>query len=208
MTQEREQWTNVINVIVLGGSMAKRLAVSSTIILTVFVILAQSFAAVRQTEPKSAEQRKAERARRREAERRQKWDPNSVVAGIDFLADPNAIENKLKEFKGLKKALKSLNDKGRDERKEWRRVRSDEDDIEDRRDFAKALQGQLIAELSMIREVALEENAEKTVAAIEGLLLDRQQRYAEVLKDLQKSLKRLEERERNRRRNRRSSRER
>lgn len=58
-------------------------------------------------------------------------------------------------------------------------------DIENKTDLAKAVHEQLRVEISYVRSVAVEEEAKKTTAAIDGVLLYRQTRFEEFFKKME-----------------------
>jgi len=51
--------------------------------------------------------------------------------------------------------------------------------VDNKEDLANTVNEQLLIEFTSIRTVAVEEEAKKTIAAIEGLMLSRQQRFEE-----------------------------
>jgi len=169
----------------------KRSILSILLLLALFFILAETFAAAEKEDPKPTSKSTVAKSPARRP-RRDRWDANSLTADLKFLADPKAIKSKLDEFEGLKKALADINKKSQKETREWTSALGLEDNIEGRRDLAKAAQGQAIAELVFVRELALEEGAVKTAAAIEGLLLDKQERLGKVLKKLEATMRKLQ----------------
>lgn len=52
--------------------------------------------------------------------------------------------------------------------------------VDNKEDLANTVNEQLMIELTSIRTIAVEEEAKKTTAAIEGLLLSRQERFEEL----------------------------
>ena len=60
-------------------------------------------------------------------------------------------------------------------------------------ELAKQIHPQMQAELSSIRTIAVEENAKKTTAAIDGVLLARQQRFDELVKKVEEQRRKLQE---------------
>ena len=66
-------------------------------------------------------------------------------------------------------------------------------DIEKRADLAKAVHDQILLEISSIRKLAVEEEAKKTTAAIDGLLLHRQERFKEFIKKMEEEKKILQQ---------------
>ena len=105
------------------------------------------------------------------------------------IADANAVRARIEKFEGLGTALRQVTKEGKSEISEWTRSR-DSDKI----DLVQAVQEQVRAELNFLRELAVEEKAVKTTAAIDGLLLDRQERFKDVIAKLE------EEQEKQRRR--------
>jgi hypothetical protein len=60
-------------------------------------------------------------------------------------------------------------------------------------ELARQIHPQIQAELSSIRTVAVEENAKKTTAAIDGVLLARQERFDGLVKKIEEQRRKLEE---------------
>ena len=58
-------------------------------------------------------------------------------------------------------------------------------DVGSRANLAKAIQEQVKTDFSPIRKVAVEEGAKKTVAAIDGVLLDRQERVEKLIETIE-----------------------
>lgn len=128
------------------------------------------------------------------------------TADANAIADTNAVRTKINEFEGLGGLLDEINAKSGDEIREWTRGR-----LDDRLDLALAMQKQIIAEFNFLRKLAVEEKAAKTTAAIDGILLDRQERFKGVIEELEKKserLRRLSEREEKRKELRERSKER
>jgi hypothetical protein len=111
------------------------------------------------------------------------------IVDANASADPNTVRAKIKEFEGLNKALEQINKEGKDEIREWTRSRT-----EDKLDLALAVQKQIIVEFNFLREIAVEERAVKTTAAINKMLLDRQERFKDVIEKLEKERERLHRR--------------
>jgi len=153
----------------------KRLVISMSILLAVFFVLSQVFAAAENEDSKRTEEVRAPKYSTMRP-RRPRPDANSLTAELKFLADANAIKGRIKEFEGLDKALADVTKGSQEETREWTH-----EAVADRVNLAKAVQKQAIAEFVFIRKLAVEEGAQKTVAAIDGLLLGRQERFVEVL---------------------------
>lgn len=108
------------------------------------------------------------------------------AADVNVITDPNAVRTKIKEFEGLGEVLAEINTAGETEIREWTRGR-----LDDRFDLVLAAQKQNIAELKLLRELAVKEKAVQTTAAIDGILLDRQERFRGVIKELESKSARL-----------------
>lgn len=102
----------------------------------------------------------------------------------DPIADPNAVRARLKQFKGLEEALDQVDRRSRQyEVRQWLDRSAD-----NRIELAKAVHGQDRAELALIRNFAVEENAKKTAAVVDSILTSRQQRYAKLVKQIEQQL--------------------
>jgi hypothetical protein len=173
------------------------LLVSSLILFGVFVILSESFVGAqeevyRPTRRSRAPRRGTSRARRMRA------DVNSVFGTVESLTDPNAIRTKLKELKDIEKALKEVSrQSGKKEQGAWIRGT-----IEDRIDLAIAVEKQVVAELNLVRKAGAEEGAQKTTAAIDGILLDRRERFGKLLAKMDTEMRKMYRGERDFRRGR------
>jgi len=64
---------------------------------------------------------------------------------------------------------------------------------ENKLELAKALHPQIQAQIGSIRTIAVEEKAKKTTAAIDGLLLARQERFNETIKKIEEETRKLQE---------------
>ena len=115
-------------------------------------------------------------------------DANSI-ADANAAADPNAVRAKIEEFEGLGEALEKIDTESGDEIREWTRGR-----LDDRLDLALAMQKQITAEVKFLRELAVKEGAGETTAAIDGILLDRQERFKGVIEELERNSERLRRR--------------
>ena len=63
-----------------------------------------------------------------------------------------------------------------------------QNNISGRIEFMNTMNNMVISEISSLKPIATEENAEKTVAAIDGILIARQQRFSDKQTELQKFL--------------------
>ncbi len=132
-------------------------------------------------------------------------DANSI-ADANATTDPNVIRARIEQFEGLQEALNKVTREGKNEMREWKRSTA-----EDNLDLAQTVQEQVTAELNFLRELAVEEGAVKTTAAIDGLLADRQERFGKIIEKMERDrekLRRRSEREDRRRRERDRGRER
>lgn len=194
----------------------KALVISMLILLIAFFSLISAFGQPPEARP--AQPMEQEEKPAKEPERKTKTaDANSVadanavadantVTDANAAADPNAVRAKIEEFEGLGEALEQIDTKSGNEISEWTRGR-----LDDRLDLALAMQKQITAEFKFLRELAIKEGAVKTTAAIDGILLDRQERFKDVIEKLEKEsgrLRRLSEREEKRSKDRERSKER
>lgn len=191
----------------------KRFVVSISILLAGLLILTQSFAAGEGEEYEPAKKGKVVKRVDMQAKKK---DKALAFLGddLEFMADPNAIRAKLKKFEGLDTALEQANRKSQYEVEEWlsglgiggRKIRIDEDVLEDRMDLLEEAQEQVLEELVFIRKIAVEEGAGKTTAAVEGVLLARRERYKKIYDQMEETEERIDEMDREGRIRRRSER--
>ncbi|UCE99846.1 MAG: hypothetical protein JSV82_01930 [Planctomycetota bacterium] len=132
-------------------------------------------------------QRKPER---KSTNDKKKAVPDANSATVVDSNDPNAAKAPYQMFEGLEKTLEYLNEVADKETREWTRAKT-----EDRTTLAKTVQTQIVKEFNVIRELAVEEGAVKTTAAIDGLLMMRQERFDRTIEKLEDIRKRLRERE-------------
>lgn len=177
----------------------KRLVVPTFCAFTSCVILAQAFAAEDEQQQLTRPSKAVKYSAR--GEPRQRQDANPLADELSFLADANTVRSKLKGFKGLEQEVDGLSSSGEKMMREWTRGPAGE-----KADLAEAVHQQVIEELVLIRKLAVEEGANKTIAAIDGLLLARQERYGKVLDKMEAEKKRMRRYERRGRRGRTRSR--
>lgn len=173
----------------------KLLAISMSILLILMVsfILMPAFAQPPGYGPpswlKTQKQAPVEKAERKPIKDANSADANSVT-------DPNKPAYMM--FEGLEEALKRVDQESRREIREWTRSTT-----EDKINLAKVVQKQVMAEFNFLRELAVEEGAEKTAAAIDGLIADREKRFEEITQKMEATMNRLRERDGRRGRDRR-----
>jgi len=97
-----------------------------------------------------------------------------------IVGDANEIRARMKKYEGLEMSLMQVEVMGRNEEREWTQM-----EIENRLELARAVKAQMKEELMLLRKLALEEKAEKTATAIDGLLLSRQDRFSQVIQRIQ-----------------------
>lgn len=102
--------------------------------------------------------------------------------GPDPLADPNKIKAELKKYAGMEKALYELDRKSQTELREWLQTTTD-----NKPKMSKYVHDQVIAELFFLRQIAVKEGAKQTVAAIDGISLDRLERFTKLIKEMEKA---------------------
>ncbi len=120
--------------------------------------------------------------------RKETTDANAI-ADANAATDANAVRARIEKFEGLGTALGQVSNEGRSEINEWTRSRGS-----DKINLVQAVQEQVRAELNFLRELAVEEKAVKTAAAIDGLLLDRQERFKDVITKLEEEREKLRRR--------------
>jgi glutaredoxin 2 len=174
----------------------KALVISMSILLVAFFSFTPAFAQPQDANQVQPVEQKEEPVK--EPEPKKTADANTVtdvntVADANAITDPNAVRAKIGEFEGLAEALEKINAEGGIEINEWTRGR-----LDDRLDLALAMKKQIAAELQFLRELAVKEGAVQTTAAIDGILLSRQERFKGVIEELERNserLRRLTERE-------------
>ncbi|MCJ7778278.1 MAG: hypothetical protein MUP16_08200 [Sedimentisphaerales bacterium] len=169
----------------------KALVISMLILLIAFFSLIPAFGQLEEKAPNAQTEKQMEEPAK-EAEPKKTADVNTA-ADANAVADPNAVRAKIKEFEGLGEALEKINANSGNEISEWTQGR-----LDDRLDLVLAMKKQITAEFKFLRELAIKEGAVKTTAAIDGILLDRQERFKDVIEKLEKEserVRRLSERE-------------
>jgi hypothetical protein len=187
----------------------KALVISMSILLVAFFSFTPAFGQSPEDKPAQLKEQKEEPVKK--PEHKKTADANTVtdvntVADANAITDPNAVRAKIKEFEGLGEALEQIDTKSGNEISEWTRGR-----LDDRFDLVLAMKKQITAEFKFLRELAIKEGAVQTTAAIDGILLDRQERFKGVIEELGKKserLRRLSEREERRKEREQGSRER
>lgn len=101
-------------------------------------------------------------------------DVNMTGADANIPREPNAEDLMLKD---IEKAFGELKRGSQKEERGWLQLKA-----EKKTELVKAVQKQLLDELNVLREIAVEEKAVKTTAAIDKLLGDRQEQFKKVLK--------------------------
>jgi hypothetical protein len=120
----------------------------------------------------------------KEAEPQKTADANTA-ADTNAVADPNAVVRaEIEKFKGLGEALEQINAEGSNEISKWMNVR------EEKLNLVLAVQEQIAEEFKLLRELAVKEGAAETTAAIDGILLDRKERFNDVIEKLEKETER------------------
>lgn len=113
----------------------------------------------------------------------------NTAADTNAISDPNAVKAKIEKFEGLSGALSLLNSASSDEISKWT-----SSSREEKLDIALAVQKQITEEFKFLRELAVKEGAAKTTAAIDGILLDRQERFKNVIEKLEQETERYKKR--------------
>ena len=126
-------------------------------------------------------------------ETRRRPRPTSRITRPQFLGDANSVTAKVNEFEGLGEALNKIGTAGEQESREWMRGA-----IEERIRLAEVVQKQMVEELALIRELAVKDEAEQTVAAIDAVMLERDERYRAMVTKMEERLRRMRAGERGR----------
>lgn len=129
--------------------------------------------------------------RAKKVERKRAKDPN-LTADANAVADPNKDISKI--FEGHEEALERANEGSQKETREWERPNLD------KRALARAMHEQVTAELNLLRELAVEEQAVKITEGIDALLLERERRFEETTQKIEDARRRQREQEREGRR--------
>jgi hypothetical protein len=102
--------------------------------------------------------------------------------------DPNKVFAAVRAFPGLEQELTKVGKGSRAEVAEWRRLQDNlasATAVDNRSRLGKEVQKQVALELGLLRKIAEEEGAKKTIAAIDGVLLFRQSRLEKLNKQMQ-----------------------
>lgn len=186
----------------------KALVISMSILLVAFFSFTPAFGQPPEDKPAQLKEQKEEPVKKPEPKKTA--DANTVtdvntVADANAITDPNAVRAKIEKFEGLSGALEQINTASNDEISKWTLGR------EEKLNLALAVQKQITAEFKFLRELAVKEGAAKTTTAIDGILLDRQERFKDVIEKLEKETeryRRFTEREEKRNKEREQQRER
>jgi hypothetical protein len=100
-------------------------------------------------------------------------------ADLSILSDPNEIRARIKTFAGLEKVLKDVESKSSNEERQWIQTRSD-----NRGQLQRAVEKQFEDEMAVVKTIATEEKAQKTVAAIDALLAQKKDRARQISREL------------------------
>ncbi len=95
------------------------------------------------------------------------------------LGDPNEIRERIKTFKDLDKKIKEVTDKSNRVMRQWRQTRSDNRSI-----LIRSVETQYVDELGLVKKIATEEKAKKTVEEIDRLMSVRKERYDKIGREL------------------------
>ena len=168
----------------------KRLVIFLSILFIVSLGLVCSFAATEdkifQVQPGPTETDMAKSADSNDAEADKIIDDARLKRKEGPLADPNKVMAAVREFEGLEQELEQVDKKSSDEIRLWLQRETD-----NRIGLAKSAHDQVEEEIMLIRKLAVEEGAKKTIAAIDGLLLNRQGRFDKLIEKLREERREL-----------------
>ncbi len=152
----------------------KALVISMSILLAVFFSFTPAFG--QPSEDKSSQLKESES---------QKTADANTAADTNAVTDPNAVVRaEIEKFEGLGEALEQIDAESSNEISKWMNVR------EEKLNLALAVQKQITDEFKLLRELAVKEGAAETTAAIDGMLLDRKERFKDVIEKLEKETER------------------
>jgi hypothetical protein len=100
-------------------------------------------------------------------------------ADLSILSDPNEIKARIKTFAGLEKILKDVASKSSSEEHHWIQTRYD-----NRAMLQRAVERQFENEMAVVKKIATEEKAQKTVAAIDALTAQKKDRSRLISREL------------------------
>jgi hypothetical protein len=132
------------------------------------------------------------RSQRRGTDRNEQQTPDPVIdlnsiSSLDPLKDPNAVKARLKMFQSLESDLRTAENSSSAEIENWNTG------LEGcTPEIVKAVYEQVGAEYDFVRKMAVQENAAKTTAAIDGVLLSRQERFDKIVEKMQEEAERRE----------------
>jgi len=115
-------------------------------------------------------------------------DANEVV--VTDPNDPNATKDRIKAFEGLEEALANVEQQSEKEITEWINGL-----VGITPDIVMTVYVQVGAEFDFVKKQAVEESAEKTTAAIDGILLARKERFDKIVEKMQEDMLRRRQRE-------------
>ncbi len=98
---------------------------------------------------------------------------------MELPSDPNEIQARIRSFEGLEESILDVSGKSRAEMRQWRNTEDD-----NRVALIRAVQRQLEFELEFTKQTATEENAKKTVEAIDTLLKTKDERSRIIIREL------------------------
>ena len=165
----------------------KHLSISIAILLTAFLGFIPAFAQPPGYYAPSQIREDKERPAKKPVDKKT-IDANSI-ADANAATDANAVRARIEQFEGLEEALNKVTRESKNEMREWTRGTA-----EDKLDLVQAVQEQVTVEFNFLRELAVEEGAVKTTAAIDGLLADRQERFGKIIKKMENDRERLRRR--------------
>lgn len=163
----------------------KRLVISIPILLLVFFSLNRGFAGARGTDSQAA----AAKAAKSQQGSQPKDTTGEGITDVNAAAEPNAAaqaQSIIADDPLLQEDLDFAISEGTTETSLWTRGAVDRRRLK----LTRAVHEQVETELDLIRSEAVKEGAVKTAAAIDYLWAARQQRYAEIMEEIENNLKR------------------
>lgn len=117
-------------------------------------------------------------------------DINVTEADANTAVEPNEEDPHAKMLEDIEKAFENIKRGGQREERGWIQLKAEE-----KTDLIKAVRDQVLNELNVLREIAIEEEAVKTTAAIDKLLADREERFEKVLKRMEAEEEKMQRKE-------------
>ena len=108
----------------------------------------------------------------------QEKEDNIIIP--DSIGDPEKIQVNIKKYDGLENQLQTLDTENRRSQRDWLNTSQD-----NKIQLLKATRRQMQEEMKILRNIAQQGNTEKTIAAIEGIMLKQYKYYTGLIEELE-----------------------